>query len=126
MCFQDKTKSEVQDKAINDVQETSVYIKIKHKAGKEVLTIDKNPRPLKPNAVDQTKDTSRISNDKTKEDKHSKQDAAKSDDTKTKSNKVQENADKQSKDSDKNKTTKTDAKADIKVRCASLEYVILE
>ena len=117
----------MQDKAINDVQETSVYIKIKHKAGKEVLTIDKNPRPVKQNDVDQTKqDTSRISNDKTKEDKHSKQDAVKSDDTKTKSNKVQENADKQSKDSDKNKTTKTDAKADIKVRCASLEYVILE
>ena len=129
MCFQDKTKVESLDKPSNFYQETSVYVKVKHKAGKEIITIDKTPRPVKQNEVNPTKqDTTQKQNDTAKEDKLSKQDTAKSksDDTKSKSNKVQENADALTKDKDNNKVTKTYAKSnvvsDVKVSFALVDH----
>ena len=124
--FQDKSskaKADAKDQTCKSVQDESVYVKVKRKDGKELLTLGKGPNPyaVKNNEADKTKqDTTPKIDVKSKEDKIAKSDTTtKANDTTTQSNKVITQSDKSTKEKNKafgppNKTSKSDVKSETK------------
>ena len=118
--FQDKcskAKADAQDQTCKSVQDESVYVKVKRKDGKELLTLGKGPNPY---AVKTKQDTTPKIDGKSKEDKIAKSDTTtKANDTTTQSNKVITKSDTSTKEKNKasgppNKTSKSDAKSETK------------